>query len=62
MQQIRRAFAWQFFCPHLKLTPSELMKRKDVMEQLIEAYRSQGLIGEALVDELGTFSRYCGDK
>ena len=33
---------------------SELMKRKDVMEQLIEAYRSQGLIGEALVDELGT--------
>lgn len=41
---------------------SELMKRKDVMEQLIEAYRSQGLIGEALVDELGTFSRYCEDK
>ena len=32
---------------------SELMKRKDVMEQLIEAYRSQGLIGEPLVDELG---------
>jgi len=32
---------------------SELMKRKDVMEQLIEAYRSQGLIGEQLVDELG---------
>ena len=41
---------------------SELMKRKDVMEQLIEAYRSQGLIGEALVDELGTFSRCCEDK
>ena len=37
---------------------SELMKRKDVMEQLIEAYRSQGLIGEALVDELGTFLSY----
>ena len=31
----------------------DLMKKKDVIESLIEAYRSQGIIGEDLIDQEG---------
>ena len=37
----------------LKSDLSELTKKKGIMEQLIIAYREQGIIGENLIDQEG---------